>query len=335
MIPVIKKILPILMTCACLITYGREIPGILARNIGLSYFAKGVSDATLATNDSLLLAEKYLCVASTRLGHGDHIVNKALGRIAITRNDEKSALEYWRRGSVEAAEIIDWGELARNSGQWAEAQHWYEWATVVDKKGSDSWVFLGTSYEAQGQYDLAIDAYERAISLGSYSGRFPIGASTPYFHIGLLHLLDRIRPSDPILVQSYFDKAFLLNDFGPSGEATEFYLWRGWALLKQSRYVEAIQMAEEVLKRVPNDPDARAVLAKAHYRAYGDFAFAEKQFQLAISHAPSYFWSYLYLGGLYEQIGDSNLARQTYEAGLRVAPGNATLESASTRLDNP
>jgi tetratricopeptide (TPR) repeat protein len=329
--PLDKRFILVLVVSVGLIAHSESPTGLLARNLGLSYFLKYV-EGSLGSH-ALTIAERSLCVADAKLESSDHTTNKALGGIAAERGDEEDALAHWRRGGVGTTELIIWGQHVRYDEGWTEARFWYRWSAKLDRRCSDCWVFVGKSYEAQEKYELAIDAYEHAISLDSYSGELEVGKSTPYLRIGLIYLLD-LQSSDLAMTRSYFDKAVALRDFGSSSEAYSCYFWRGQLLLRQELYIEAIQMANKALKFAPNGADARALLAKAHYRAYGDFAFAEAQLKQAVSQAPEYFWSYYHLGKFYEQNGKLDAARQAYEDGLEAVPKSEKLMDALEHLDN-
>jgi tetratricopeptide (TPR) repeat protein len=130
---------------------------------------------------------------------------------------------------------------------------------------------LGNSYSAQGQWDKAIEAYQKIIEDVFYG--------TPHFALSNMALAYH-QKGDYVRAEKYFLEALKLSpDFvnALGGLATTY--------MAQGRYVEAVQKLERAVRKAPKLAQLRFELGKA-YRGLGDPAKAREEFLQAAQLAP-------------------------------------------------
>jgi Tfp pilus assembly protein PilF len=60
---------------------------------------------------------------------------------------------------------VEFGIEVAQSGLWQEAIYRWERASVMDPEYAAAWNNLGIAYEQDGQFDAALEAYEKALDL--------------------------------------------------------------------------------------------------------------------------------------------------------------------------
>jgi tetratricopeptide (TPR) repeat protein len=93
--------------------------------------------------------------------------------------------------------------------------------------------------------------------------------------------------------------------------------------IEQGQWQQAIQIANEQLRRSPDRQDYRMALAHV-YVASGDFHAAAEQFQAMIGRDPKSAQLYLQLGDAKIHGGDSAGALAAFQTARRLAPGDAS-----------
>jgi Tfp pilus assembly protein PilF len=130
---------------------------------------------------------------------------------------------------------------------------------------------LGNSYSAKGDWDKAIEAYQKIIEDVFYG--------TPHFALSNMALA-YYQKGDYVRAEKYFLEALKLSpDFvnALAGLATTY--------AAQGRYEEAIQKLDRAVRKEPKLPQLHFELGKA-YRSLGDPAKARDEFQRAAQLAP-------------------------------------------------
>jgi len=130
---------------------------------------------------------------------------------------------------------------------------------------------LGNAYSAKGDWDKAIEAYQKIIEDVFYG--------TPHFALSNMALA-YYQKGDFVRAEKNFLEALKLSpDFvnALAGLATTY--------LDQGRYEEAIQKLERAIRKEPKLPQLHFELGKA-YRGLGDRARARDEFQKAAQLAP-------------------------------------------------
>jgi Tfp pilus assembly protein PilF len=130
---------------------------------------------------------------------------------------------------------------------------------------------LGNAYSAKGDWDKAIEAYQRIVEDVFYG--------TPHFALSNMALA-YFQKGDYVRAEKNFLEALKLSpDFvnALAGLATTY--------LAQGRYEEAIQKLDRALRKEPKLPHLHYELGRA-YRGLGDPARARDEFQKAAQLAP-------------------------------------------------
>jgi type IV pilus assembly protein PilF len=130
---------------------------------------------------------------------------------------------------------------------------------------------LGNSYSAKGDWDKAIEAYQKIIEDVFYG--------TPHFALSNMALA-YYQKSDYVRAEKYFLEALKLSpDFvnALGGLATTY--------MAMGRYQEAVQKLERAVRKEAKLPQLHFELGKA-YRGIGDHARARDEFQRAAQLAP-------------------------------------------------
>ena len=97
-----------------------------------------------------------------------------------------------------------------------------------------------------------------------------------------------------------------------------------FALLEQGNGQAALQMLEELARRVPNSPDVWFGLGQVRART-GDPRAGAKAFRRVIQLAPDVADGYVHLGNTYLRIGRTSQAIEVYREGLARQPNDALL----------
>lgn len=82
----------------------------------------------------------------------------------------------------------------------------------------------------------------------------------------------------------------------------------------------------------PDDPFTRFAIAQ-EYRNQGDFDEALAFFEELVETDPNYVGTYYHLGKLYERLGRTEAAIETYEAGIEIAREQRDTKSLSELQD--
>ncbi len=130
---------------------------------------------------------------------------------------------------------------------------------------------LGNAYSAKGDWDKAIEAYQKIIEDVFYG--------TPHFALSNMALA-YYQKSDYVRAEKYFLEALKLSpDFvNALGGLASTYMAQG-------RYEEAIQKLDRAVRKEPKLPQLHFELGKA-YRALGDKGKARDEFLRAAQLAP-------------------------------------------------
>jgi tetratricopeptide (TPR) repeat protein len=163
---------------------------------------------------------------------------------------------------------------------------------------------LGLTLAAQEEWEAAIEAYQKAISLEPWY-------DTAFYNLGLaeLNLEEFQRAGDafeqalairPDFQDAWFNLGVVegqLGNFGPSIEA----------------YRQALQLD-------PKDIKARLNLA-VQLRRQGDEARAMEQYRLVLELNPDYATAWFNIGLLYKRAGNIRQAEQAYNRAIELEPG--------------
>ena len=150
-----------------------------------------------------------------------------------------------------------------------------------------------------------------------------------------IKLYRQVIDLDPTRFEAQYNLALALERAGKTADAEEAYLETlkarpdhtpaalnlGAMLYAKKRYDEAISIYREAIARNPQSAGARNNLAEA-YRAAGDRASAQREFETLLKKNPDYAPAHYGLGLLYDdpKQGDRKRAAEHYRRYLALAP---------------
>ena len=173
----------------------------------------------------------------------------------------------------------------------------------------------GCTYGNNGQYEQAVNEFERAIELNP-------SAPLPYFWRGLAY--ERLGDHLGALVE--YRRAVSLDP-----QRAEFYAGRGDAYRRLGELQVAIQEYEKAIERDPN-----LVLAYHNrgitFEASGDYRQALADYDKAIELQPDKAQPHFGRGAVYERVGEYDAAADEYELVLTLTDDEEILRSARQRL---
>src|ERR1700683_5567393 len=167
----------------------------------------------------------------------------------------------------------------------------------------------------------------------------PVDKAAAYYNFSMGHLYAELagvygNRSEYVVKAIDFYKQALKLDPGASflfEELTDLYIQSG-------RLKDAVTEAEDILKREPNNLDARRILGRIYTRMIGDtqgkvneemLRAATEQYQKIVAKDPKDMESWLTLGRLYRTARNSVEAEKAYSQALALDPNN---EDALTGL---
>ncbi|MES3628574.1 MAG: tetratricopeptide repeat protein [Longimonas sp.] len=82
--------------------------------------------------------------------------------------------------------------------------------------------------------------------------------------------------------------------------------------------MDRIAQLESFLEEDPDDPFTQFALAQEHLKQ-DDIDVAQQYFEGLVEEHPDYVGTYYHLGKLYERLGQTDTAIDTYEQGIEIA----------------
>ena len=263
--------------------------------------------------------------------------------------DQTSAIREWRKAELTSNEFFMAGEQAMETGDvhnsltwykraiwldpswekpwsrvaaiyisqenWEEAFQTYQEALKINADSRELWYGLGQLYESQEEWQLALDAYQMGLSAKGEQ----VGLSNLYFRIGrLLHY--RISPIDYGGAWEAYQKAAQLSDYPVDyWQKAGTYYQRGFLLLSEERWKEALAEFQLALSLRPEHPGAMIGAAKAYWKT-GDNDQAKQLLRELIDMDLSNKSAYRLLGDIYYSEGNLVMAKEKYDRVLEIDP---------------
>lgn len=162
---------------------------------------------------------------------------------------------------------------------------------------------LGIVYEKIKKIDLAIQAYQRAISIKPEETDF-------YYNMGLV-LLDSQRFDEAI---EAFQK---VTSIDTNDENSFFNL--GLCYTKKGDIIEAINAFSQAIQLDDNDVFAHFYLGN-HFKTLGQTDLAVAEFQKVLQISPDYSWAYYNLGAIDFENGDFESAIKNLDKTIELNP---------------
>ena len=260
------------------------------------------------------------------------------------------------------------GRICFDEENYDEAQKWFEKAVALENTSSEYHLWLGRTYGTQTMnasvlkkpglaqktkkhFELAValdknnlDAQEELIG---YYLRAPgiMGGSTEKAKAlaAALKEMDKLR-GYRLLGLGYekekkHDQAeriykTAIAEF-PDSAITRFQL--GYFYLRMERYPEAFEVFEKISATNPDNMNAYFQIGRTGALSGQNLDRAEACLKLYLQHTPSknnpsLAWAHRWLGMVYEKKGQKNLARDQYEAALKLYPKYKEAKEALKKL---
>ncbi len=157
------------------------------------------------------------------------------------------------------------------------------------------------------------------------------GASAAYYHYGLAHIYEDLATTQGR--SDYATQAVEQYKLALDADPNSTYLQDGLADLyfKLGRIREAVEVAQEQVKKNPSDLEAHRLLARIYYRSLGDvqngpqsqmLQLATGEYETLVKLEPNVAESHLLLGQLYEVNHESAKAEAQFKAAQSLDNGS-------------
>jgi len=241
-----------------------------------------------------------------------------------------------------------WPEGARSAIHHPNAVCILQKVTAWQPRNPAAWHHLGVAYALATQYQQAIQAFQRSISLCEQAGNLPLQAASWHGLGDVYYTLGRYDEA----IQAYWRAidlspqfAYTRNDLGNAyADISRYketirtyqsairlalkpaYLWNalGSAYFYLGRYEDAIKAYQQAITLDPQFADSWNGLGNV-YANLGDYDKALYAYQQAIALAPKLAQPWNGLGNVYADLGDYDKALYAYQQAIVLEPQNALL----------
>ena len=280
------------------------------RTVSALHFKKAVDLSNIAGTSLAEIEEKlnkavksskldtyYIALSRINFAKAQVAANATAG----TPEENKAAFEEALRKSIEAAKL----------------------AVSINPAGYQNWVSLGTIYSALvpaplsvvGSYENAFFAYSEA------SKRNPNNPELPLFLARLEFNKNNIDAA----------RSFIRRSIALKEDYADAYLLLAQLEVQAGNVAGAILSAERLASLMPNNPGIYFELGLLKY-SNKDYAGAADTFTRALSLAPDYANAQYYFGLTLAQLGQSDKAREQFEALLVTNPDSEEVKAILEQL---
>jgi tetratricopeptide (TPR) repeat protein len=189
-------------------------------------------------------------------------------------------------------------------------------ARVLDPGSSSGADFLiARQLELDGQSELALTAYQRAVEADPYS---------PYLLRRVAELAWRLGKFEQ--TKTYAEQAHLLD---PADPENRFFLGKIYQIEKRDEEAMAILVQED---GQPVSTDAGSLLFGMQMNKR-DFEASLATAQWILEQEPERLRSYLFMAAIHNKLGQFEQAEAVYREGLKVSPGNLAIYGDLARTE--
>jgi len=199
----------------------------------------------------------------------------------------------------------------------------------------------GIAYTHTGEPEAAIEPLEKfaEIHRKSEMAHIDSGLETALYFLGANYV--KLNQSEKAIV--VLTEALSIN----RTDADAMYQL-GLAYAQQGQHEQAVEQFQNAVLFVPDFSEAYShmaesftALGKTDYAAYArgmeayameDYTSGRQQLELVSAKLPNFLLVHIGLGQIYEQLGELQLARQSYERALEIDPINFTASNALARV---
>ncbi len=250
----------------------------------------------------------------------------ALAAMSAARLDE--AALAWQNVDGGAAEFGLWGRQAELSNDWPAAYAWRQLAVRFDPQDGDAWYELARAADHLGN-PSARAHYQQALAAPRH---------TLFGHSNILTRLGeqarKATPPDWATVLTHYDDALRQDAFVDDADRLLASLGRAESLDKLGQSAAALDAYRQVAATRPDHYWANVHSGRLTWYVEGDAARAATFLNHAIGLRPDDKWAYLFLGGVYVETGQAELAAPLLQRVLELDPTDATARQQLDQLAN-
>lgn len=215
---------------------------------------------------------------------------------------QEHIIEARRRGVVDAKIQLDLGEAFEKQGDIAKARALYEMVVKTRPEMDLGHALLARCYQNAGQFDRAVEHYEKALQLNPASQNYAFALAFTYFQ-----------------VQRYEDTTRILEHRSDLEEESDYFNLIGSSYAKLGRTVEAGAALEKAIRLHPKDILAyyNLGLVLLEGRSYEQ---AVRAFEQALVLFPQSEKLLTALGFTHQIRGDSSSARSVFRRMAELSP---------------
>lgn len=241
----------------------------------------GAYQSTYKLESSTFTAERKLVIKLPELPPARADDYRAFRRSVLTDGNQSLVVETdvadtrTAPANLKPAELVSRGNDARKNGNYEMAIDLYNRALGLDAKNKDAWNDLGLTYYEQRQDGLAINAYQKQIEINPYD-------QYAFNNLGRVYLRQRNYAE----ADKWFNKQIEVN---PLDKYAHYNL--GLSQIDQHKYQDAIPELEKAASISPDLADRQVSLGSAHLNL-GQDENAMAAFDKALSiHANPATWN--------------------------------------------
>ena len=251
---------------------------------------------------------------------------RGLGLTAMMGARDDEAIAAWQRVDGGAAELALWGYQAESAGDWAAARARRRLAVRLDPDDGDAWYEVARTSTQLGDA-AAAQEYRQALAAARHA-RF--GPSNILTRLG--ELAKNAAPPDWAAALAHFEDALQRDDFIVADDRLQAHLGRAEALDKLGQTAAALDAYRQVAAGWPNHYWANVHSGRLTWYVETDAPRAAAFLNHAIGLRPDDKWAYLFLGGIYAEAGQADLAGPLLRRVLEIDPADATARKQLDQL---
>ncbi len=322
----------VLLGCVTLVSIFPSIFSSLISNLGYLNWLYVDTSASSSYQKAVQQWEyaSFLWGRAIQVYPGNVSALRGLGLVALSDNDEKMAMVYFRQSGLTLKGLIYNGDGFSYIGRFNRAIAWYDmalqWKTSLQLQ-NEIWYKVALAYEGMQEWENALRAFQVVVN---HSNNLHL-ISSAYYHVS--YLLDyRIKPRDPVASKTAIQSALALSDFLSHDECVQAHFLYAELLFKQNQVGQAFHEYATVLRLSPTHFWSLVMLGRIYYWTYRDFDSAVRTLQRAVRVDPSSVEAYLSLAYIYEDFGCLSQAQSMYRHVLILSPGDLRAKSRLNSL---
>lgn len=260
----------------------------------------------------------------------NYFAGRMMGYLLSSVAPKEESIAIWQEIGLPFNELVAWGKTTEIHAQWDTAIIWYQRAASLSPQSSVPWYHMAQIYERQQAWELALDAYDKAIIRNEW-GDLPVLAGDAYARIALIYF-SRLQPPQFNNALAASEAAIEQDEFHAPWSASHVHYLRGRVLWQNGRLEEAYKEFETAVFFYHNHPAAYYWLGVAHYMVGHKTPEAIIALNSSLTLQPNNKWPYLFLGQIYRETNDPQQAQQAYQQALAIAPNDVTIQNRLAEL---